>query len=162
MDHCFPTLIDHSRFFWICQVPATLVFQMGIWGRSLAHGCLSCVPMKVIPQVVNICWFYSRVPVIAGGGAIGTGYVAPYMTMEGTPSHMYYTQPATQPASFCPTGLVILLVLNVELCVDSLPHEYQSGNWERKYWIYVLYDSNSEDHQLTHSCQVPLSLCIND
>lgn len=77
--------------------------------------------------------FMSRVPVLAGGGAIGTGYAAPYMTMEGTPSHMYYTQPATQPASFCPTGLVILLVLNVELCVDSPPHEYHSGNWERRY-----------------------------
>jgi hypothetical protein len=73
--------------------------------------------------------------VLAGGGAIGTGYATPgpYMTMEGTPSHLYYTQPTTQPASFCPTGLVILLVLNVELCVDSPPHEYHSGNWERRY-----------------------------
>ena len=46
-----------------------------------------------------------RVPVLAGGGGIGTGYAAPYM-MEGTPSPMYYTQPATQLLSFRPTGLV--------------------------------------------------------
>ncbi|KAG0560587.1 hypothetical protein M758_10G186900 [Ceratodon purpureus] len=44
------------------------------------------------------------IPVLAGGGAIGAGYATPYMTMEGTPSPMYFSQPAAQPPTFRPAG----------------------------------------------------------
>lgn len=44
------------------------------------------------------------IPVLAGGGTIGAGYATPYMTMEGTPPPMYFSQPAPQPPSFRPTG----------------------------------------------------------
>jgi hypothetical protein len=46
----------------------------------------------------------SRIPVLAGGGTIGAGYPTPYMTMEGTPSPMYFSQPTAQPPSFRPAG----------------------------------------------------------
>ena len=46
----------------------------------------------------------NRIPVLAGGGAIGAGYATPYMTMEGTPSPMYFSQPAAQPPTFRPAG----------------------------------------------------------
>lgn len=123
---------------WVCSAVFIYAFQCCIHSSdSCLHWCLTwhfgARKSRLLLKGGLFISFMSRVPVLAGGGAIGTGYAAPYMTMEGTPSHMYYTQPATQPASFCPTGLVILLVLNVELYVDSLPHEYQSGNWERRY-----------------------------
>ncbi|XP_024400494.1 protein MLN51 homolog isoform X2 [Physcomitrium patens] len=40
------------------------------------------------------------IPVLAGGGTLGAGYATPYMTMEGTPSPIYFNQPA----SFRPAG----------------------------------------------------------
>jgi hypothetical protein len=84
---------------WVCSAVFIYAFQCCIHSSdSCLHWCLTwhfgARKSRLLLNGGLFISFMSRVPVLAGGGAIGTGYAAPYMTMEGTPSHMYYTQPA--------------------------------------------------------------------
>lgn len=44
------------------------------------------------------------VPILAGGGALGSNYSSPYIAVDGASSAVYYTQPASQPAAFSIQG----------------------------------------------------------